>query len=334
MKAVQISAFGNPLEVARLVEVPEPSPPGPRDVKLEIESSPINPSDLFMMTGRYGHRPRLPATMGSEGVGRVIARGSDVRHLKEGDRVLVPYQSPTWIQRANVEAKWLFPLPPGDVDQFATLGINPATAYLLLTTVRELRPGDWLIQNGANSSVGRAIIAVAKFLGLKTVYVVRRLEVVPEIEALGGDIVLLDGPDLGTRVAQATGKARIHLGLDVVGDLSSLNITGCLADGGILVSYGAVSGKPFVNAAPHLIFRNVSIRGFWLVSWFSNAPAAAIRAMYETLIPLVTDGLIGSNVSASFSLQEVDRALVAAGKSGGKVMFHPQKVSGPQNSDQ
>jgi NADPH:quinone reductase-like Zn-dependent oxidoreductase len=119
-----------------------------------------------------------------------------VKHLKQGDRTLVPYPAPAWAERIKADASRLRPLPSGDVNQFAMLGINPPTAYLLLTDFVSLPSGSWVIQNSANSGVGRALIPIAKSLGLKTVNVVRRDDVVAEIKAIGGDIVLVDGPDL------------------------------------------------------------------------------------------------------------------------------------------
>jgi threonine dehydrogenase-like Zn-dependent dehydrogenase len=126
--------------------------------------------------------------------------GSEVKHLKEGDRTLVPFLQPAWAERIKTDAPWLRPLPPGDVNQFAMMGVNPPTAYLLLTDIVKLPPGSWVIQNGANSFVGRATIAIAKSLGLRTVNVVRRDEVVAELKTLGGDVVVVDKPDLAKRV--------------------------------------------------------------------------------------------------------------------------------------
>ena len=67
--------------------------------------------------------------------------------------------------QSKVDATWLRPLPAGDIKQFAMLGVNPATAYLLLTDFVAPQPGQWVIQNGANSGVGRAVIPIAKSLG-------------------------------------------------------------------------------------------------------------------------------------------------------------------------
>src|ERR1700737_2988795 len=206
MQAIQIEAFGNPAEVLKLVEIPDVGAPGEGEVVIALEASPINMSDLLMISGRYGHRPKLPSVMGTEGVGRVIAIGGGVKHLKQGDRTLVPYPAPAWAERIKADASRLRPLPRGDVNQFPMLGLNPQTPYLLLTDFVTLPSGSWVIQNSANSSVGRALIPIAKSLGLKTVNVVRRDDVVAEIKAIGGDAVLVDGPALAKRVPPAPGN--------------------------------------------------------------------------------------------------------------------------------
>ena len=115
MKAIQIERFGRPSDVLQVVDVPEVSAPAAGEVVIAVEASPINQYDLLMIAGGYGYHPRLPAIMGTEGVGRVVAVGSGVKHLKEGDRALVPFLHPAWAERVKTDAPWLRPLPSGDV---------------------------------------------------------------------------------------------------------------------------------------------------------------------------------------------------------------------------
>ena len=326
MKAIEIQAFGKPIDVARCVEIAEVGAPGANEVVIAVEASPINQYDLLMIAGGYGYRPSLPAIMGTEGVGRVIAVGAGVKHLKEGDRTLVPFLHPAWAERVKINAPWLRPLPPGDVNQFAMMGVNPPTAYLLLTDIVKLSRGSWVIQSAANSGVGRATVAVAKSLGLKTVNVVRREEVVAEVKALGGDVVLVDGPDLAKRVAAETRNAPIALALDGVADTSPMNLMSCLSEGGVLVSYGGTSRKPMVVSPGGLIFKKQAIRGFWLLYWYQSAKPEDLTAMFDRLAPLVASGAISTPVVATYGFEQVTEAITKAGASGGKVLFtgHPR----------
>jgi NADPH:quinone reductase-like Zn-dependent oxidoreductase len=138
MKAIQIARFGKPADVLQAADVPDVGAPAAGEVVIAVEASPINQYDLLMIAGGSGYRPRLPAIIGTEGVGRVVAVGSDVKHLKEGDRTLIPFLCPAWAERVKTDAPWLRPLPSGDVNQFAMMGVNPATAYLLLTGMVKL----------------------------------------------------------------------------------------------------------------------------------------------------------------------------------------------------
>ena len=318
MQAIQIESFGNPAEVMKVVEIPDVGAPAKGEVVIALEASPINMSDLLMISGRYGHRPKLPSVMGTEGVGRVVAVGSGVKHLKQGDRTLVPYPAPAWAERMKADASRLRPLPGGDIQQFAMLGINPPTAYLVLTDFVSLPSGSWVIQNSANSGVGRALIPIAKSLGLKTVNVVRRDDVVAEIKAIGGDVVLVDGPDLAKRVAAETGKAPIALAADGVGDISTANLLECLAEKGVHVFYSMMSGKPPVVPARQLIYRDISMRGFWLANWFRDAEPDQITEMYDRLTPLVVSGAISTPIAGTYGFADIAEAVAVAAKNRGK----------------
>jgi NADPH:quinone reductase-like Zn-dependent oxidoreductase len=309
--------------VLKAVDIPDVGAPAAGEVVIALEASPINQYDLLMIAGGYGYRPRLPAIMGTEGVGRVVAVGAGVKHLKEGDRALVPFLHPAWAERIKNSAPWLRPLPPGDINQFAMMGVNPPTAYFLLTDIVKLPRGSWVIQNGANSGVGRATVAIAKSLGLKTINVVRREEVVAEMKALGGDIVLVDGPDLANRVAAETGDAPITLALDGVSDTSPTNLMSCLSESAVLVSYGGTSRKPMVVQPGSLIFKKQTIRGFWLLYWYRSAAPDEITAMFDHLAPLIASGTISAPVVATYGFDQVG-AIAKAAQSGGKVLFTPK----------
>jgi NADPH:quinone reductase-like Zn-dependent oxidoreductase len=79
MKAVQVVAFGSAAEVVKLNEVPDVGSPGPDEVVVAVEATPINNTDLMIIAGRYGYLPPLPATLGIEGVGRRMQTSSNFR---------------------------------------------------------------------------------------------------------------------------------------------------------------------------------------------------------------------------------------------------------------
>jgi len=322
MHSVQINAFGKPWEVVETVTLPDPGAPGAGEVIIDMEFAPINPSDLVLMRGLYGVKPKLPAPVGSEGVARVVKAGSGITGLKEGDRVLFPRGASTWVTRSKAKADGLFALPANaDPQQLSMLMVNPPTAYLMLTEYVALKKGDWVIQSAGNSGVGRAVIAIARKLGIHTVSVVRRPELINELKKLGADVVLVEGPDLAKRVAEATGKARIMLALDSVGGPGLMALNDCLANGGTLVAYGVMSGGPGPFFTAPNIFRDLTLKGFWLLNWFNRNSPERIAEVQKQMAAWIADGTIFTPVEATYSLDQSAAAISHAAKGTGKILF-------------
>jgi NADPH:quinone reductase-like Zn-dependent oxidoreductase len=149
-------------------------------------------------------------------------------------------------------------------------------------------------------------------------------QVVAEMKALGGDVVLLDGPDLATRVAAETGNGPMTLALDGVSDTSPMHLMNCLSESGVLVSYGATSRQPMVVQPGSLIFKKQTIRGFWLLDWYQSAKPDEITAMFDRLAPLIAAGTISTPVAATYRFDQVGEALTKAAQGGGKVLFTPE----------
>src|ERR1700730_19452222 len=203
-KAAIYERHGNPAEVLRIVDQPWPQP-APDEVVVEMTAAPINPPDLNAIEGKYPVRPALPATPGMEGAGVVMELGSGVRNLAVGTAVILPHGLGTWREACAVAAEKLVSVPAGiEPIQAAMLKVNPITAWRMLHDFVSLQPGDWLIHNSANSGAGQCVIQIARELGFKTVNVVRRAELVEELRALGGDVVLVDDVKLRDQVKAAT----------------------------------------------------------------------------------------------------------------------------------
>jgi NADPH:quinone reductase-like Zn-dependent oxidoreductase len=322
VKSVQLTGYGAASEVVQLTDVPPVGSPAPDEIVIDVEAAPVEPSDLYVIAGQYGHLPPLPHILGIQGVGRVSAVGRDVTHLKEGDRTLVPPFAPSWVQQVKTNAGWLRPLPEGDVNQLAMLGINPATSYLIMTEFVHLKAGDWLVQNAANSSVGRGVIAIAKARGIRTVNVVRRPDVVAEIESLGGDVVLVDGPDLAEQVAAATGGAPMALGLDGVGGFATQRLLNAVDLSGTVIVWSGMGG-PFTAAGSRLLFFDQTIRGFWIYNYFQKATPDQLTVMYDELTPLVASGALSFPVAGTFSFEQHLDAIAVAEKYSGKAILTP-----------
>jgi NADPH:quinone reductase-like Zn-dependent oxidoreductase len=294
---------------------------------IEVLAAPINPSDVLTLTGGYGILPPLPAVGGNEGVGVVAALGPGVTSPPVGQTVLLPAGSGTWTTHLVADARKLMSLP-NDVDplQLAMMTVNPPTAYLMLRDFVDLAPGDWVIQNVANSGVGEYLIQLAKIRGLKTVNIVRRESAVAAVKAMGGDAVLVDGANLPTRVAAATDNAKIRLGIDAVGGESTDRLAGCLTEGGVLVNYGMMSGEPCVVSPASFVFRDITLRGFWLAMWFRKATPVQQMAVFGDLAKLIATGKLKARVHATYDINQIKEAVAAAatGERDGKILIVPK----------
>jgi NADPH:quinone reductase-like Zn-dependent oxidoreductase len=318
MRAVQLTAYGNPVEGLKYVDIPEPEAPGPNQVLIGVEFSPVNPSDLLLARGIYGIRPALPTVIGGEAVGRVIAVGAGVENVKVGDRVLAPLSSFTWRERMAVPASGLFALPPdADPPQLSMLAINPPTAALLLSEYVNLKPGEWVVQNSANSAVGRWVIAFAKTRGLKTINIVRRPELVPELQAIGGDVVVVDSPDASKEIKAAIGQAELRLALDGVSGPATGVLASALSPHGTLVSFAAMSQAPMSISPLDVIFKPLTMRGFWLGHPES---AAKIAPPIAQAAEMIASGRVHIPVAATYGLSSIKEA-VAHALRGGKILL-------------
>jgi len=323
INAAVYQTHGNPADVLQVETRPWPTPAAGEAV-VKMSAAPINPADLNQIEGKYPVRPQLPATPGFEGAGIVLESGAGVNGLTSGVLVIVPHNVGTWRDAIAVKAEDLVIVPDGiEPVQAAMLKINPLTAWRLLHDYVDLQKGDWLIQNASNSAAGRDVIQIAHELGYKTVNVVRRAEVVDELRAERGDIVLVDGDNLREEVKSATGGASIRLGLNSVGGDSALRLANCLAPGGTLVSFGAMSLQPLKIPTGLLIFKDLRFRGIWINKWYDNATSSERIETFRPLFDMARRGLLKTKVEKTYPLSEVKAAVAhaAQGKRSGKVVF-------------
>ena len=182
-----------------------------------------------------------------------------------------------------------------------------------------------MIQNAANSGVGAYLIQLAKARGLKTVNVVRRESAVAGVRETGGDVVLVDAPDLAKRVREATGGAAIRLGIDAVGGAGTDHLAMSLTEGGVLVNYGAMSGEPCQVSPASLVFRNITLRGFWLSKWFIGSTPAQRIAVFGEVATLIATGKLKSRIQATYGINQIKQAVAAAaaGERNGKILLVP-----------
>ena len=325
MKVAQFASFGIPGKVIECVEVPNLNDPKDNEVLLDVLACPINPADVLNIEGRYGVIPDLPARLGAECVARVKKVGKAVNDYKEGD-VVLPLDRENWVQQKIVLDKNLI-LLPNKVDpiQLSMLKVNPATAYLMLKKYVNLKEGDWLIQDAANSGVGHCIISLAKLDGIKTVNVVRREGFYDELTNIGADIVVEDSKNLAEEVKDLTNGADIKLAIDAVGGDQVLRLGDCLTEKATILNYGLLSGKNIEMTSYQTVFKRLVLTGFWLMPWLMNMSREEVFELYNHLASLIDKKILYVPVEKTYKLEEVKNAVShsAGYNRTGKIILTP-----------
>lgn len=327
MKALQQTAYGDPAEVVRLVEVDEPNP-GPDEIVVEVEAAAMHLADLKFIHGDPGFRwfemPRWP---GHEGLGRIVSKGDEVTGLSIGQRVFLPIGAGTFRQRVPARAVECTPAPDGDVLQLALTSLNGLTASILVDDIVQPGPGEWIIQNGANSSCGRFVISLARERGARTVNIVRRQELVDDLLDAGADAVVVDAGDpdaTAALVREATGSADISYGFDCVAATGTVTVARCLADEGTVINYGFMSGRNAELSFQDMFGKRISLEGLGRRTVQS---AWERKAVLERLAALTAEGQLKAKIAATFTLEQTQEAFAMQAKTGsdreGKIVMLP-----------
>lgn len=254
---------------------------------------------------------------GSEGVGTVVKVGASVKHLSVNDMVVPSVPSfGTWQEMAVAKGDHLHKVS-GNVTtaQGALLGQTSGTALRLLSDFSNLKKGDWIVQNGANGTIGQAVVQIAKAKGVKTINVFHGANdaMVETLQGMGGDIVVPD-----TYFATPEYKKLVKdlpkpkLGINCVGGESVTNMARSLANGAHLVTYGGVSRNGVTVPTSALVSNNLSLSGFSYAHWASDRSFAERDAMIQELVDLVSSGALAPADGEEFKFANFQKALETA----------------------
>ncbi|EEF32141.1 enoyl-[acyl-carrier-protein] reductase, mitochondrial [Ricinus communis] len=327
-KAIVYDQHGAPESVTRVVEMP-PVEVKDKDVCVKMLAAPINPSDINRIEGVYPVRPPVPAVGGYEGVGEVHSVGSAVKDFSPGDWVIPsPPTFGTWqtyiVQDQSV---WHKINKDSPMKYAATITVNPLTALRMLEDFTTLNSGDSVVQNGATSIVGQCIIQIAKFHGIHSINILRDRpgsdEAKEFLKELGADEVFTEG-QLAVKNVKGllTNLPEPALGFNCVGGNSASLVLKFLRQGGTMVTYGGMSKKPVTVSTSSFIFKDLSLRGFWLQKWMTSDKAKECRNMIDYLLCLAQEG----KLKYEMELVPFDDFHVALDKALGKLGSQPKQV--------
>jgi NADPH:quinone reductase-like Zn-dependent oxidoreductase len=314
MKAIRFEQFGEPPEVLRVVDLPDPEP-GPGEVRVRMIAAPINPSDLLVVRGRYGVLPKLPATPGFEGVGVVEKAGPGLfGKLLKGKRVAVLNQAGgNWAEKVVVPALRAIPAASDLPDeQVASFFVNPASVLAMTRHVLKVPKGEWLLQSAAGSTLGKMIIKLGKVDGFKTLNVVRRRDAMAELKALGGDAVISssDGP-IDEQVRSITGGG-VRYALDPVGGETGGQVFKSLAEDAHMHVYGLLSNEPICFDPRAMIAGKRVIEGFWLGHWMQARSKLKAVKLFREITVMIREGVLATEPGQGFPLDAIREAVTEA----------------------
>jgi NADPH:quinone reductase-like Zn-dependent oxidoreductase len=330
MKAVLLRAYGGNPQSVDVAEVPLPQP-GCGEVLVRLAAAPVNPSDLVFMRGLYGFQKALPAILGFEGSGTVVAAGGGILPwLLLGRRVACAAADPnnrggTWAEYLATRATLCVPLRKDvDLEQGATLLVNPLTAWGLMEQVR--RGGHrTVVQTAAASALGRMVVKLGRRFSIATINVVRRPEQVELLHRFGAEHVL-DSSDAGfdDRLRELCHALRAMIGFDAVAGEMSGRVLRAQPPGSRLLVYGALSLEPAQIDPFSLIFEQKRAEGFSLPSWLRTKNLFSQLRTADQVQRLLA-GDLKTEIQARFSLDDARAALerYASQMSAGKVLLVP-----------
>ncbi len=323
MQSIIHKAFGEPVDVLELGDMPIPQPEAGQ-VRIKTIMTPIHNHDVWTVRGSYGYKPELPAIGGSEAVGLIDALGQGVDHVKVGQRVAVASVHGSWAEYFIAPANGLIPLPDEIDNETAAQLIGMPISALMLLDFIAIKPKQWMIQNTANGAVGKTVALIAKSRGIGVINLVRRESAIEEMAALGIEhVVATEQADWKDQVKSILGENTLVAGVDSIGGQASGEMLNLLGENSTLVSFGSMTGEPMKISSGDLIFKQAVVKGFWASVVTKTMDQARKRELISELLHLAATHQLQLPVEAVLRFDQVDEAakLSTQGARKGKVLF-------------
>lgn len=305
-KAIRLHRVGGPEELS--FEDVDPGRPGAGQVLLRHTAIGLNYIDVYDRTGLYPMP--LPAGLGREAAGVVIACGRGVKDFKPGDRVAYVHTQPgAYAEERVVPAAILVKLPKAISDeQAASMMLKGLTAQYLLRRTCRVEAGDWILVHAAAGGVGLILCQWAKALGARVIGIVGSEAKAPLAKRHGCKHVLIEGrDDIVERTRALTKGAGVRVVYDSVGAATFMASLDCLAPLGMMVSYGNASGPP-----PMISPMELAKRGSLFLTRPSLFAYIAKREDLETsareLFAAVKSGKVKLRIGQRYPLAEAAQA--------------------------
>ena len=322
MQAATYKSFGVPSNVLSIetTDIPEPQA---GEVRVKLLLSPIHNHDLYLIRGQYGYKSPLPAIGGSEAVGTIDKLGAGVSGLHIGQRLAVSSTPSAWADYFVAKTQAVTPVPNDLPDELAAQILDMPMSALLALEKLGAKRGEWIVIDGANGAVGKVITQVAASHGIRVASLVGREAARADLVALGiGDVFVVSDKDWQANLKAAIGEARVAGGIDLVGGELAGEMLHFLSPGAVFLSFGQMSGEPMRLSASDVIYKELTIKGFWGAKEVPRVTPARRTELVQELIRLGATGKLKLPVAEIFPLARAAEATAASHKKrNGKVMI-------------
>ncbi|MEO6185571.1 MAG: zinc-dependent alcohol dehydrogenase family protein [Steroidobacteraceae bacterium] len=309
-RVVRFHEQGGP-EVLRIEDL-EVGAPGPGELRVRIQAIGLNRSEAMFRRGGYQAPGKYPSVIGYEASGFVEALGEGVSGLAIGQAVCVlpMFMLGTYgvyAESAIVPAKAVLPAPPGlSTIEAASVWMQFFTAYGIIEAGRATL-GDYVILPAASSSVGLAAIQLANWAGAVPIATTRRLAKAEELQAHGaGHVIATEEQDLVAEVMRITNGKGARLVFDPVGGPFVETLAKAMAENGLLMIYGGLSGVPTLHPHWSSAMKSLSVRS-WVASTIWNKPDRFV-AVREVILQGLAKAHLKPVISKVFPFEQIVEA--------------------------
>lgn len=315
---------GMPEDVLQVNETLVPEPQS-HEVQIQVKARNINPSDLMFIQGRYGIQPDLPSSAGFEAAG-IVSKSDAEAKVPVGTKVMFTAQGTntgTWREYITLPAKQVIPMPEGMSFEVACQAfVNPVTAVAMVNK-SELEAGDWLLLTAGASAFGKFALQVAKSKGIKVACTVRHDAQKKHLSDMGADLVINTKREDLKKVITNTVAEGVSAVFDAVGGELGAKAMTCLKQFGKMYVFGVLSLENMPVNTGMMIFKEITIEGFWLTSMLQRISGEERAKLYKETQSFLMSEDAKVEVAGKFQLTEIKEAIAAYNKPGrnGKILL-------------
>jgi len=308
MRAIVCEAFTSP-ENLNIKEVDDPVP-GDDEVLVRIKATGLGFVDALTVAGLYQIKPPLPFIPGNEISGVIEDKGSKVKHLRIGQRILAMPSRGGLAEKVCIPETACYSIPENlSHEAAASFLVNYCTASHGLSYCGDLKPGETVLVLGGAGGVGMAAIDVAKSLKAEVIAAASTKKKRNACLEMGADKVIdYSKSNWREELQKCLGDKPLNVVYDPVGGKYSEPALRSLGPGGRFLVVGFASGKIASVPLNLPLLKRCNILG---INWgaFVAANDKVTRPVVTELIQKIAGKILRPAPGETFPLEEAGIAL-------------------------